>query len=269
MGASDIIPGVSGGTMAFITGIYGRLISAISHVHPSILLRLVRGDREGFVAGIRDCDPWFLVVLLAGIGTAALAMSQLILFLLVEAADPTHAFFFGLILASAVLIAAEIESRDMRAAVFVAAGLAVGYIIAGLSPALFPHSLPMLFVTGMCAICAMILPGISGAYITLLFGQYEYLLHALRALSLSAIIAFIAGGVVGLLLFSRILRWLMDRHPAAVLAFLTGLMVGSTRLLLVRISAGGGFSPSVAAACVAGVGVVGAAEYLRRRAAGG
>jgi len=264
MGASDMIPGVSGGTMAFITGIYGRLISAISGIHPSILLCLFRGDREGFMAGIREIDPWFLAVLLAGIGTAALVMSRLILFLLETAAGSTYAFFFGLILASAILIAAEIESHDLYAGAFVIIGLIAGYGTAGLSPVLLPHTVPLLFATGMLAFCAMILPGISGAYITLILHQYEYLLDALRSCSIPEIIAFLAGGVTGLLLFTRFLRYLLDRYPAAVLAFLTGLMLGSTRLLFGRILENGGFTPATTTAAVLGFGMVGVAELLHR-----
>ena len=195
-------PGVSGGTMALITGIYERLINAIGNIHVHTLQHLIRGDKKAFWDGVRAADPFFMGTLIAGIGVAALIMSQLILFLLNRYAVETYAFFFGIILASSVLIFAEIDHRGGKIIAYLVGGFAVGFIIAGLNPASLGHSLPVLFFTGAIALCAMILPGISGAYITLLFNQYEYLLNAIHTLALPELITYMAGGIIGLLAFS-------------------------------------------------------------------
>jgi putative membrane protein len=265
MGGTDIVPGVSGGTMAFITGIYPRLINAIAAVRPQTAIRLLRGDIKGFREDVDAIDPAFLIVLLAGIGTAALLMSQAILFILNTYPGEAFGLFLGIIVASSVLIAVQIESAKPHAFLFVLIGLSAGYLIGSLPTGSFGHSLPVLFVTGMIALCAMILPGISGAYLTLILGQYEYLLQAIRDVSLPEIITFIAGGAVGILLFSRALRYLLNHYTAALLAILTGLMLGSTRTLLDRINEAGGYTPGVILACIVGVILIGMVEYLRQQ----
>jgi len=265
MGGSDIVPGVSGGTMAFITGIYGRLVHAIAAVRPHTAIRLLRGDIEGFKEDVQAVDPVFLIILLAGIGTAALLMSRTILYILEIWPGQAFGLFLGIIIASAVAIAIQIESARKSAIIFIGTGLLVGYLIGSIPAGSFGHSLPMLFATGMIALCAMILPGISGAYLTLLLGQYEYLLGAIRDISLPEIVTFIAGGAVGILLFSRVLRYLLDHYTAVLLAFLTGLMLGSTRTLFERIGEAGGFTPEVLIACTTGFILIAAVEQMRRK----
>ena len=267
MGASDIIPGVSGGTMALITGIYERLINAIGNIHIHTLQHLIRGEKEAFREGVRAVDPLFMGSLLAGIGVAALIMSQIILFLLNEYAVETYALFFGIILASSVLIFAEIKRRGADIIAFLIAGFAVGFVIAGLNPTSMGHSLPVLFITGAIALCAMILPGISGAYITLLFNQYEYLLNAIHTLALPELITYMTGGVIGLLLFSRTLQYLLRTHHAVMLAFLTGLMLGSTRMLARISTEEGGVGVSAVLFTIAGIILIGLMEYAKRRMA--
>lgn len=265
MGASDIIPGVSGGTMALITGIYERLVNAIGNIHVHTLQHLIRGEKKAFLDGVRAIDPLFMCSLVAGIGVAALIMSQLILFLLNEYAVETYALFFGIILASSVLIFTEIDRRGGKVIAYLMAGIAVGFVIAGLNPASLGHSLPILFVTGAVALCAMILPGISGAYITLLFNQYEYLLNAIHTLALPELITYMAGGVLGLLAFSRTLQYLLRTHHAVLLAFLTGLMLGSTRMLAEIITEEGGFGASAILFIIIGIALIGLMEYAKRR----
>ncbi|WP_460373740.1 DUF368 domain-containing protein [Methanocalculus sp. MC3] len=265
MGGSDIVPGVSGGTMAFITGIYGRLVHAIAAVRPHTAIRLLRGDIQGFKDDVQAADPLFLIILLAGIGTAALLMSWAILHILETWPGEAFGLFLGIILASAVVIAIQIESARKSAIIFIGAGLLVGYMIGSIPAGSFGHSLPMIFLTGMIALCAMILPGISGAYLTLILGQYEYMLQALKDVSIPEIIAFIAGGAIGILLFSRALRYLLDHYTAVLLAFLTGLMLGSTRTLFERIGEAGGFTPEVLIACTTGVILIAAVEQMRRK----
>jgi putative membrane protein len=266
MGVCDIIPGVSGGTIALITGIYERLVTAVGNIGAAPLMHLVRGEKEAFSESISRMDPFFLLVLVAGIGLAALIMSWAILYLLGIYAGQTYAFFFGLILASSVLIYLRIEEvNHVHAAGWILLGLVAGWAIAGLDQASLGHSLPVIFFTGMVAICAMVLPGISGAYITLLMNQYEYLLNAIHTLAFAPIIAFACGGVVGLLSFTRVLKFLLRSYHAQSLAFLTGLMLGSTRLLYDRITLAGGTAMTVGAFVVIGAALVAGIELAWRR----
>ncbi|NYT17233.1 MAG: DUF368 domain-containing protein [Methanomicrobiales archaeon] len=255
MGMCDIIPGVSGGTIALITGIYERLISAIGSISAVPVTALLRGRREEAAEAVNRVDPLFLVILLAGIGLGLLTMSRIILIVLKTSPAETYAFFFGLIIASSVLIYYRIEQADaVIAAVWVGLGLALGYGIGGLDQSALGHSLPVLFITGFIALCAMILPGISGAYITLLMNQYEFLLAALASFHLVPLVVYMTGGVAGLLSMSRILKLMLRRYHTQSLAFLTGLMLGSTRMVYDQIAAAGG--------TVSGVWVFGAAGVL-------
>ncbi|MFA7198967.1 MAG: DUF368 domain-containing protein [Methanoculleus sp.] len=265
MGACDIIPGVSGGTIALITGIYERLISAVGSIDPASIKHLIRGDFASLRADLEKIDIPFLIVLLAGIGTAFLAMSRLVLLLLTDHAVETYSFFLGLIIASAVVIFLEIRSPNAAILGYLVVGIGAGYLIGGLGEFDLGHSLPILFLTGMMALCAMILPGISGAYITLVLNQYEFMLAALRALALPEIIAYIAGGVTGLLLFTKALKYLLKTYPGAMLALLTGLMLGSSRVLWETGSAAGDMLTGGWVFFLAGLVVVGAVEYIKRR----
>jgi putative membrane protein len=266
MGICDIIPGVSGGTMALITGIYERLVKAIGNIGPSPVRYLVKKDLDSAWSEFEKFDPVFLVVLVAGIGTSFLAMSRIILVLLNDYAVQTFSFFFGLIVASAVVLFLIIEedSRDIRAALFLAVGAIVGFILAGLNPASLGHSLPVLFFSGMAALCAMILPGISGSYIMLVLGQYEYMLNVIKSLSLIEIVAYAAGGLIGVLLFSRLLKYLLKTHHTAMIAFLTGLMLGSARLLFDKVTVAGGTIGSAWVFVAAGAVVIITMEYVKR-----
>jgi len=212
MGACDIIPGVSGGTIALITGIYERLVAAIGSIDHNLAKDLLRGDTGALRADLERIDIPFLIVLLAGIGTAFLLMSRVILTLLADYAVETYSFFLGLIFASAIAIFLDIRSHSHATVAFLVIGAVLGYLIGGLGHMDVGHSLPILFFTGMAALCAMILPGISGAYITLVLNQYEFMLAALRAFLLPEIIAYIAGGVTGLLLFVKALKYLLSTY---------------------------------------------------------
>jgi len=266
MGICDIIPGVSGGTIALITGIYERLVTAVGNIRISAFKHLVTGRKEEFAREFSLIDPWFLVFLLSGIGLAAVIMSRIILFFLDFYSFQTFAFFFGIIIASSVLIYVQIERADqVLAGVWLVPGLVAGFLIAGLDQSTLGHSLPMVFCTGMVALCAMILPGISGAYITLLMNQYEYLLGALRGFDLPVLIAFVVGGAAGLLVFSRVLKFLLSSHHTKTLAFLTGLMLGSTRLLYDMVVAGGGTAGTALPFAIAGAVLVAGMELAWRR----
>jgi len=234
MGICDIIPGVSGGTVAFITGIYGRLISAIAHVSPLIIRDLIRWDLEAFKTRLEEMDVIFLIVLAAGIGTAFLLVSRVMLWLLQEYPVQTNGFFFGLILASSVLLFAPLPGRYPGSFIFLILGIIMGLGVVMLNPAALGHSYPILFITGFIALCAMILPGISGAYITLLMNQYEYMLHAIKTLALPDIGAYLAGGIIGILTFTRLLKYSLKYYHDLIVAILTGLMLGSSKLLFDR-----------------------------------
>ncbi|MDD3857915.1 MAG: DUF368 domain-containing protein [Methanoculleus sp.] len=265
MGACDIIPGVSGGTIALITGIYERLVGAIGSVDPASVKHLVRGDFGSLRADIEKIDLPFIVVLLAGIGTAFLLMSGVILTLLTDHTVATYSFFLGLIIASAVAIFLEIRSPNAATVAYLVVGAGAGYLLGGLGSFDAGHSLPVLFLTGMVALCAMILPGISGAYMTLVLNQYEFMLAALRAFLLPEILAYIAGGVAGLLLFTKALKYLLATYHAAMLALLTGLMLGSARMLWDTGAAAGDMVGGGWVFFLAGLAVVGAFEYVKRR----
>ncbi|HOB06713.1 MAG TPA: DUF368 domain-containing protein [Methanoculleus sp.] len=265
MGACDIIPGVSGGTIALITGIYERLVGAIGSIDLNLAKDLLRGDTVALRADLERIDIPFLIVLLAGIGTAFLLMSGVILTLLADYAVETYSFFLGLIFASAIAIFLDIRSHSHATVAFLVIGAVLGYLIGGLGHMDVGHSLPILFFTGMAALCAMILPGISGAYITLVLNQYEFMLAALRAFLLPEIIAYIAGGVTGLLLFVKALKYLLSTYHGLMLALLTGLMLGSARMLWERGMAAGEMLPGGLIFFLAGLVVVGAVEYAKRR----
>lgn len=266
MGMCDIIPGVSGGTIALITGIYERLITAIGSISAVPLTALIRGRRAEAAEAVSRMDPVFLGILLAGIGLGLLAMSRIILSVLQNSPAETYAFFFGLIIASSVLIYYRIEQADaVLAAVWVGLGLAAGYGIGGLDQSALGHSLPVLFVTGFIALCAMILPGISGAYITLLMNQYEFLLAAIAGFDLVPLAVYMIGGITGLLCMSRILKSMLRRYHTQSLAFLTGLMLGSTRMVYDQIVAAGGTPVAVMGFAAAGILLIALMELALRR----
>lgn len=231
MGTADVIPGVSGGTIALITGIYERLIHAISRIDFKFVLYLLEGDFKKFKQNaVQEIDFELFIPLFLGIGLAILTTSKVISFLLANYPAVTFAFFFGLILASAIFVYNHVDELNIKNLAFVAFGFIFAIIFVGLNPIQANHSLPVIFLSGAVAICAMILPGISGAFVLLLLNQYEYMLNALNSLQFSEIITFCIGAVVGILSFSRILDYLLTHHKSITMAFLVGLMIGTLRL---------------------------------------
>ncbi|MDI6724249.1 MAG: DUF368 domain-containing protein [Methanobacterium sp.] len=231
MGTADVIPGVSGGTIALITGIYERLIHAISRIDFKFILYLFEGDFKRFKQNaVQEIDFELFIPLLLGIGLAILTMSKVISFLLINYPAITFAFFFGLILASAIFVYNHVDELNIKNITFVVLGFIFAVIFVGLNPIQANHSLPVIFLSGSVAICAMILPGISGAFVLLLLNQYEYMINALNNLQFIEIITFVAGALVGILSFSRILDYLLIHHKSVTMAFLVGLMIGTLRL---------------------------------------
>lgn len=265
MGICDSIPGVSGGTVAFITGIYGRLITAIAHVSPLILTDIIRWDLPSVRLRLSLMDLPFLIILVCGIGSAFLLASRVMLYLLSDFPTQTNGFFLGLILASSVLLFAPLPRRFPGSFLFLGLGIIAGLAIVMLNPTSLGHSYPILFFTGFIALCAMILPGISGAYITLLMNQYEYMLHAIRTLSLPDIGAYLAGGVIGLLAFTRLLKYLMKHHHDPIIAALTGVMLGSSKLLFDRATEPAPPGLELFISVALGIGIVALFHYIQTR----
>jgi len=223
MGAADVVPGVSGGTVAFITGIYDELLRSISSV-PVAFGLLLRGR---IVDAWKAANATFLLVLLLGIMTSVLSLARLITYLLAEQPIPVWSFFFGLIVVSTHLVVREIERWNWTRVVSLVLGAAFAYWITVASPLQLGHDPLSLFFAGAIAICAMILPGISGSFILLLLGLYSFVLTAVKGLDISVLLIFASGCLIGIVSFAGFLRWLLARWRDLTLAFLTGLMVGS------------------------------------------
>ncbi|MCK5309270.1 MAG: DUF368 domain-containing protein [Thermoplasmata archaeon] len=223
MGLADIVPGVSGGTVALILGFYKRLILGISNIKPDTIKNTLKREKNGV-------DLELFLPLGAGIGLAFLIMSNIILFLLEDMASPTYAFFFTLILGSAFLLLRSEKLTSALNLIFVIGGFILAFFFVGLDQTSIGHSLPVIFISGIIAITAMILPGISGALIMLFLNQYEYMLDALRSFQVVEVFTFLAGAIIGLLAFSRVLNVLLEKYRTHTVAFLIGLMLGALRL---------------------------------------
>lgn len=231
MGTADIIPGVSGGTVALIIGIYERLVDSI-HAVAAGLASLVRGDRSGAREHWGRAD--FGLVLPLGVGIlVALALGSVLLPPVIERYPViTSAVFFGLIAGALPIPWQRIDDRARRHYLLAFVGGVVAFLLAGLAPASIDEpSLLMVFGAAAIAICAMILPGVSGAYLLLIMGMYEVTLEAAGALNVAYVGVFAAGAVTGLAIFSKLLAWLLDAHQDATMAVLVGLMAGSLRRL--------------------------------------
>ncbi|MCS6907561.1 MAG: DUF368 domain-containing protein [Anaerolineales bacterium] len=226
MGAADLVPGVSGGTMAFILGIYQPLLDALHAIDLKFArLILTLRWREAF-----QTLPWrFLSVLGFGIATAILTLSRPIHWALGKHPSLVWAFFFGLVFASVLVVRKRIRNWSPYLILIALATLTLTYFLVGLIPIETPHTPLFTFLSGAIAICAMILPGISGAFVLVLLGKYSYILSALIHFDLLVLFTFAAGCVIGLLSFVRILRWLIAHFPDPTVAALTGLMIGSLR----------------------------------------
>jgi putative membrane protein len=226
MGASDVIPGVSGGTMAFILGIYEELIGAVRSFDVTGLRLLVRLRFQALL----DHVAWrFLLAVGIGILAAVLSLSRVLEWLLLNQPVFIWSFFFGLILASAATVSRRVERWSAGRWFALACGTVGTYFLVGIVPLSTTQAPWFLFLSGAIAVCAMILPGISGSFILVLLGKYQFVLQALNQRDLMALSLVAAGACVGLILFSRVLGWLLARYHDLMVAVLTGLMVGSLR----------------------------------------
>ncbi|MDX1451851.1 MAG: DUF368 domain-containing protein, partial [Oleiphilaceae bacterium] len=224
MGAADIVPGVSGGTIAFITGIYERLIAALRGFLPAFIELVKARDWKMFW---QQADMTFLMVLLMGIISSVAALAKLISWLLVAYPIPLWSAFFGLIVASVFIVQASIRQRHVVLMLPFLMGAAIAFSLTLLSPVSLSPSLLNAFMSGVLAICAMILPGISGSFILVMLGSYGFILEAITSMNLSVLSIFALGCLVGLLSIAQLLGWAFEHFHDATLAFLTGVMVGA------------------------------------------
>ena len=224
MGAADVVPGVSGGTVAFITGIYPRLLHALKNFDLYCLRCLLRGD----IAHLwRHVDATFLLTLFAGIVTSVVFLARLISSLLENYPEPLWAFFFGLILASAGLLLKQVPQWRWSTLLLLVLGTCLALLVAVSPRGELLGGMPGVFLAGFIAICAMILPGISGSFILVLLGMYGPVLNAVNNFEVGFLFVLAAGAACGLLSFSRLLYWLMERYRAMAVALLTGFLFGS------------------------------------------
>jgi putative membrane protein len=220
MGAADVVPGVSGGTIAYLTGIYQRLLDAIHAAGGSMWVAL---RRDGIAAAWKAVDGWFLLALLGGIGTSVVSLSKLVLWGLESHPLIVWSFFLGLILASLRMLARDLNGSWVALTV----GTALGFILSSMPAGRAELSPVFTFFAGFLAICAMILPGISGSFILVLLGAYEPVLESIHERDLATIAIFGTGAILGLLTFGRLLRWLFQRFERVTVALMTGFIAGS------------------------------------------
>ncbi len=236
MGMCDIMPGVSGGTIALITGIYDRLIGSISKIKFAFMIPLFKGNIDKFKEDmLEEVDFEFFIPLILGIAIAMLIMAGIISFLLANYAAFTYALFAGLILASILILFKELDSFNTKTVITTLVFIILGYIFVGLNPIQAAHTLPILFASGFVAICAMLLPGISGAFILLLLGQYQYMINVLHSISIIEIIVFVIGAGLGFMVMSRVIKYLLRNHKEVTVAALIGIMLGSMRIPMDKI----------------------------------
>lgn len=224
MGAADAIPGVSGGTIAFISGIYEELVSTISNVNASLFKTLFN---KGFVAFWSQANGNFVLALLSGIIISYVSFMKLAKYLLESHPILIWSFFFGLIIASIYFVGKQITKWNLAAIIAFIIGAGIAFYITML-PAFSTNNSPyFLFVAGAIAICAMILPGISGSFILIILGAYKTLSDAIHDIDIKKIAIFVAGAIIGLLSFSHVLKWLFKHYHNITLALLTGFILGS------------------------------------------
>ena len=225
MGAADVVPGVSGGTIAFIVGIYDELINSIKSINLESLKLFFSGKWATFWKKINGN---FLFFLLAGIGISVFSLAKLITWLLINQPILVWSFFFGLVLASTWFVSKDIkEWKSWKTWVAFVIGAVVAFYITVATPAETPSNLLFIFLCGAIAICAMILPGISGSFILVLLGKYFFIMDAVKTLDVVVIAVFGVGACIGITSFSRILSYALAHFRNITLAVLTGFMLGS------------------------------------------
>lgn len=225
MGAADVVPGVSGGTIAFISGIYEELLGSISNININLFKTL---KNEGLKKAWQQVNGAFLLALFSGIFISIISLAKAIKWLLENEPILLWSFFFGLVLASIIYIAKQITKWNFISFFVLIVGAFLAYYVTTLNPLVSENSSPLfLFLAGSIAICAMILPGISGAFVLVLLGAYKPILSAVNERDVKTIAIVGLGAIVGLLSFSKILKWLFEHYKNYTLAILTGFIIGS------------------------------------------
>lgn len=224
MGAADVVPGVSGGTIAFITGIYEELINSIKSINLNAIKLFFTGKFAEFWKAINGS---FLISVFIGIGISVVSLAKGLEYLLNNFPILVWSFFFGLIVASAIYVSRSIEKWDIKTILAGIVGIAIAYTITIITPAEANTSYWFIFLSGSIAICAMILPGISGSFILVLLGMYKFILESVGDIKIAVIGTFMAGAAVGIIAFSNVLSWLLKKYHNLTIAVLAGFMVGS------------------------------------------
>lgn len=231
MGVADLIPGVSGGTIAFITGIYEGLLEAVASIHKDVIIDLLKFRFKDVAAKVH---LRFIIPLGAGMVLAILSLARLMHYLIKEQPVPTWALFFGLIAASIIVIWKQLEDHfDIKNIALIIFGAVFAYLIVGMIPVETPDANWFIYLCGIIGITAMILPGISGSFLLLILGKYEYITGAVKnplvPENIVILFVFLCGTASGLLGFSKILNWLMKHYHSLTMAWLTGILIGSMR----------------------------------------
>ena len=231
MGAADVVPGVSGGTIAFMTGIYEELVGSLNNVNMKAVKLLFTGKFKEFWNHI---NGKFICSLMLGIVISVISLAKLMTYLLEIHPIQTWAFFFGLIVASSIFMIRDIKGWNLKEILFIAFGVVLGVTVCTLSPTQTPEGLWFIFISGALAICAMILPGISGSFILLILGKYHFILKQVDEMTSGVfgrnvliIMVFVLGCIVGILAFSKFLHWLLGKWEKETLIVLIGFIMGS------------------------------------------
>ena len=228
IGAADVVPGVSGGTIAFVSGIYIELIDTIKSVNIQAL-RVLKS--QGLAAAWRHINGNFLVVLLSGILTSLFSLAVVMQFLLAEHPLPLWSFFVGLIVGSVIYLLRQYRFAHWREYLLFVTGIAIAWGISVAPSVQLEGTLATMFFAGSIALCAMILPGISGSFILMLLGLYPVFIGAIAELQLDILMVFGLGGIIGLAVFSRVLSWLLAHYEEPVIAMMCGFLVGSLNII--------------------------------------
>ena len=224
MGAADVVPGVSGGTIAFIVGIYEELIDSIKSINTKALALFFKGN---FAEFWKTVNGSFLLSIVLGIGISVFSLAKMITFLLTTYPILIWSFFFGLVLSSTYFVSKEIKVWNLSRYIAFALGSIIAFYITVATPAETPTDLWFIFLCGAIAICAMILPGISGSFILVLLGKYFYIMEAVKSFNIPIMLTFIAGASIGIISFSNVLSYLLKRFHDITIAILGGFMLGS------------------------------------------
>jgi len=224
MGAADVVPGVSGGTIAFITGIYEELVNSIKSINGEALKLLFTGR---WVALWKHVNGNFLLAVFGGVFISVLSLARVLSYLLEHHPILIWSFFFGLILASSYVVSRIIPKWQYPVVVALAGGIGLAFYITSVTPATTPDAPWFVVLSGSLASCAMILPGISGSFILLLLGKYEFALHAVNERIILDLLMLGSGAVLGLVLFANLLSWLLRKYHDITIAVLVGFMIGS------------------------------------------